>query len=214
MSTLLDLMRSRRSVRRFRPDVPPRRLLLDLLEAATLAPSASNKQPWRFIVVTSRPVIHRLAGHVRDAVDRIAAHVEPDCAPAFRAYGDYFTRFEGAPVVIVAAYRSLHLLSNLVDASLPEADLARIVEMERSSGLIGTSLAIQNLLLRAPELGLGASGMTGPLVASDGIRAALDLPEPWEIAALIPVGYPAEEPPPTDRKPVERVTVFIEEESP
>ena len=39
--------------------------------------------------------------------------------------------------------------------------------MERDSGLIGTSLALQNLLLAAHAAGLGASGMTGPLVAAD-----------------------------------------------
>ena len=61
-------MWARRSVRRFKPDMPDRALIEALIEVATTAPSASNKQPWRFLVVTNRAVIERLAAAVREAV--------------------------------------------------------------------------------------------------------------------------------------------------
>lgn len=206
---LLDLLRARRSVRRFRPDPPPREVLERLVEAAVTAPSASNKQPWRFVLVTERARLDALAAAVRDAVARITPHVEPAAVDAFRAYGDYFTRFEAAPALVVPLHRSLTLLSNLVDAGLDPADRARIEAMERQSGLIGTSLALENLLLMAHALGLGASGMTGPLVADDRLRALLDVPPSWNITALVPVGWPAEEPAPTSRKPAESVIRWI-----
>jgi nitroreductase len=82
--------------------------------------------------------------------------------------------------------------------------------MERSSGLIGTSLALQNLLLAAHAHGLGASGMTGPLVASDELREILDVRGSWDIAALVPLGWPDEQPAATERKPVEKVLRWIE----
>jgi nitroreductase len=208
--SLYALLRARRSVRRFRPEPPPRALLEKLLEAAVTAPSASNKQPWRFLVVTSADRIARLAVEVREAVERIAGHVEPASAPAFRAYGDYFTRFESAPVVIVALHRALTLLTHLAQPTLPSADRARIAAMERDSGLMGTAMALENLLLAAPTLGLGASGMTGPLVAVDRIRALLEVPESWEVAALVPVGFPAEEPVPTERKGLGAVVRWID----
>jgi nitroreductase len=207
---LQSLLASRRSVRRFKPEAPPRADIERLIEAAVTAPSASNKQPWRFFVVTRRALIHQLAADVRESVERIAGHVEPASVDSFRAYGDYFTRFEGAPVVIVALYRGLTVLSNLVDARLPDADRARIDAMERTSGLMGVAMALENLLLMAHEMGLGASGMTGPLVAADRIRALLDIPPSWEVAALVPVGYAAETPPPTDRKAADKVTTWME----
>ena len=206
---ILELMRSRRSVRRFKPEAPGRELIGKLLEAAVAAPSASNKQPWRFLVLTDRALIERLAQAVRRSVDSVAGHVEPSFETAFRAYGDYFTRFEGAPVVIVPLYRSLTVLSNMLDAGLPARTRADIELMEGNSGLIGTALAMQNLLLMAHSLGLGASGMTGPLVALEALRAILEVPESWQIAALIPVGFPAEEPAPTARKPVAAVTRWL-----
>ena len=206
---IYELMKSRRSVRRFRPDPPPRDLIERLIEAAVTAPSASNRQPWRFLVVSDRETVSRLASAVREAVDRIARHVEPAAEASFRAYGDYFTRFDGAPVVIVSLYRSLTILSNLVNGGLNEDERGRISTMERNSGLMGVAMALQNLLLMAHELGLGASGMTGPLVASDRIGEILEVPSLWEVAAFIPVGFPDEDPPPTDRKSADQVTRWI-----
>jgi nitroreductase len=203
-------MKARRSVRRFRGDAPPREAIMRLIEAAITAPSASNKQPWRFLVISKRSVIDDLATGVRQAVDRIAQRIEPESEPSFRAYGDYFTRFEKAPVVVAVLFRSLTLLSHLAGDALAPDDRRQILRMERDSGLIGSAMAMQNLLLMASDMGLGASGMTGPLVADDHIRRILDISPSWELAALIPVGYPAEEPPPVERKPAERVVTWIE----
>jgi nitroreductase len=207
---LHDLMRTRRSVRRFRGAVPARALIESILASAVTAPSASNKQPWRFLVVQNRDTIASMAAAVRAAVDRIALAIEPQFEQSFRAYGDYFTRFEHAPIVIIPLHRALTVLSHLAGRQLSSDDEERIRAMERDSGLIGTALAMQNLLLAAHAAGLGASGMTGPLVASDALRDILHVPPSWSVVALVPIGYPDEEPAPTARKPVERVTQWIE----
>ena len=115
---IYDLMKTRRSVRKFLPEAPSREQIGLLIEAAVTAPSASNKQPWRFLVVSRRDLIVQLAEAVRAAVDGIAHHVEPDFESSFRSYGDYFTRFESAPVVIVSLFQSMTLLSNIVDSKL------------------------------------------------------------------------------------------------
>lgn len=209
MNDLLALLQSRRSVRSFRPDPLAHDLVTELLEAAIAAPSASNKQPWRFLVVEDRTRIAAMAAAVRDAVERISKNIPPESQPAFAAYGDYFTRFEHAPAVIVPIHRALHILSNLVGAALPPDEHAAIVAMEERSGLIGTSLALQNLLLMAHARGLGASGMTGPLVAAAALRSILDVPPGWDIVALVPIGWPAEEPAPPGRKSVDKVVRWL-----
>ena len=206
---LLALLRSRRSVRVFTSERPKREAIERLIEAAVTAPSAGNKQPWRFFVVENAALIRQLADAAAAAVDRIARHVEPQSEAAFRAYGDYFTRFAAAPILIVALYRPLHVLSQLVSEDLPAGDRARIGALEERSGLVGTAMALQNLLLAAHALGLGASGLTGPLVAEDHFRALLDLPESWSIAAIVAVGHAAETPAPTSRKDAATVTRWI-----
>jgi nitroreductase len=208
---LFDLMQSRRSVRRFRPDPVPRELLAQLFEAAVTAPSASNKQPWRFFVISSTDEAQRIpkmAAAVREATTRIAKHIPEESQSAFLAYGDYFTRFESAPSVIVPLCRALPVLSNLA-TSIDDPTRDVIARMEHQSGVIGTSLAIQNLLLMAHALGLGASGMTGPLVAEPALRTILDVPSGWTIVSLIPVGFPAEEPNRPDRKSIDKVVRWL-----
>ncbi len=207
--TLEALLRGRRSVRRFSPEPPDEGVIARLIDLAVLAPSASNKQPWRFLVVTRRQTIEEMAEAVRDATRRTEAHVPSESLEAFRAYGDYFTRFEQAPVVIVPIHRGHSVLSHLV-AEGAELDLARdIAAMERDSGLTGASLALMNLLLAAHEVGLGASAMTGPLLAARRLKEILVVPESWGIVAVVPVGYPAEEPRPTERKAADKVTRWI-----
>jgi len=201
-----EALRARRSVRRFKPDAVPEALIVRLLEGAITAPSASNKQPWKFLVVVQSELIRQMAEAVRRATARIALHIPESSREAFLAYGDYFTRFETAPVVLVPTYKPLCILSNLTADTLPAVDREGIEQLEQSSGLIGTALALENLLLLAEELGLGASGMTGPLVARAELKQLLEVPPTWDILALVPLGYPAEKPAPTPRKAVHFVT--------
>lgn len=206
---IYEAMRERRSVRRFKPDAVPRDVVTSLIEAAITAPSASNKQPWRFFVVEDRARIERMAAAVREATAAISAHIPESSQASFRAYGDYFTRFEHAPAVIVPVHRAMSVLSNLVDDALDGATRATVRHMEEQSGLVGTSLAVMNLLLMAHALGLGASGMTGPLVAEPALRAILEIPDGWSIVALVPIGWPDEDPAATDRKPVDKVVRWL-----
>ena len=200
------LLRQRRSVRRFKPDPVPEALVQRLIEGAVCAPSASNKQPWKFLLVENRALIEALAAAVRASTALVAQHIPEASQAAFERYGDYFTRFEHAPLVIVPIYKPLTLLSNLTSDDLPAAERAAIVQLEQDSGLVGTSLALGHLLLLAHELGLGASGMTGPLLARPALKRLLEVPPAWDIVALVPVGFPDEVPEPTERKPAHWVT--------
>jgi nitroreductase len=206
---IYEAMRERRSVRQFKPDPVSREVVTSLIEAAITAPSASNKQPWRFLVVEDRARIARMADAVREATALVSAHIPEASQPAFRAYGDYFTRFENAPAVIVPIHRAMSVLSNLVDDALDGGTRSTIRHMEEQSGLVGTSLALMNLLLMAHALGLGASGMTGPLLAEPALRSILEVPDGWGIVALVPIGWPAEDPASTDRKPVDKVVRWL-----
>ena len=202
---LEEVIRTRRSIRRYRPEAPPREVIGRLVEVAAMAPSASNKQPWRFFACDDRATIDRMAKAVQESVDRVAAHVDDRLMDAFRAYGEYFVRFREAPVVIVPAFREMAVLSHLVGATVPEEERACIAELEFNSGIVSASLALQNLMLFAHSMGLGSSSMTGPLLAAPALKSLLGIPPSWRIAAVVPVGYPDESPAATPRKPVEDV---------
>ena len=84
--------------------------------------------------------------------------------------------------------------------------------MEHDSGLISTSLAIQNLMLYAHAQGLGSSCMTGPLVAADKLKHLLTIPEGWDLAAIIAIGYADESPVAQARKPAQTVIRWVDDE--
>jgi nitroreductase len=65
----------------------------------------------------------------------------------------------------------------------------------------------------ASEIGLGASVMTGPLIAADQIRQILKIKPSWSPVAFVPVGYPDESPDPTSRKEARKVTRWLDEDS-
>jgi nitroreductase len=207
-----EVMTTRRSVRRFKPDALSAAQVEELIEMAITAPSASNKQPWRFFVTDERSIIDQMAAEVQLAVDRIVEHVPPDYRDVIEAYGSYFVRFQAAPVVLVAAFRELVVLSNLVDEGLDPDDSRRIREMEIQSGLASTAMAVQNLLLFAHSIGLGASCMSGPLVAEEKIRSIMGIPPTWKVAVVVPIGYPDEEPEAPGRKSISAVTRWVKGE--
>ena len=85
--TVMDVIRRRRSIRKYRPSEIPREHLLEILEAGRLAPSAGNRQPWRFIVVRDPDQRRRLAEAARgqmfiaDAAAVLVAIADPEASP-------------------------------------------------------------------------------------------------------------------------------------
>jgi nitroreductase len=191
---LLALMRERRSVRRFRSEPVPTELLQKLLEAARSAPSAGNRQPYRILVLRSRGRMAQLAAAVRAESERIVAAARPEQAPDLAEYVRYFDWFERAPLLLAPIYRS----GGTFNRSPQDA-------------LASTAAAIMSLLLAAPALGLGACWMTGPLVAEPRLRELLAVPEGWSVAALLPVGFPDEEPPPRPRRALDQLVRYLDD---
>jgi nitroreductase len=105
-ASLLALLRTRRSVRRFRPDPVPEDALAALAEAAAAAPSAGNRQAWRLLLVTSRERIDAMAEAVRAEVARLRSELRADAGPAAGAYLDNFLHFAAAPLVVAPIHRA------------------------------------------------------------------------------------------------------------
>jgi F420 biosynthesis protein FbiB-like protein len=197
-STLLEAMRSRRSIRRYRERPVPRDVLWRLLEAARWAPSAHNRQPWRFAVITDPAQRVSLAQAMGESFRR---DLEADKLPsdeANRQVARSVERITRAPAVIVLCL-SMAEMDRYPDPRRQQAEWVMAVQ--------SAALAAQNLLLMAHSEGLGACWMCAPLFCPDVVRAALALPEDWEAQALLTVGYPAEERT-KDREPLETRTLW------
>lgn len=182
-STLLDAMRSRRSIRRYLERPVPRDVLRRLLEAAQWAPSAHNRQPWRFVVITDPARRASLAQAMGESFrrDLEADALSPD--DVNRLVVRSYERISRAPAVIVLCL-SMADMDRYPDTRRQQAEWVMAVQ--------SAALAAQNLLLMAHAEGLGACWMCAPLFCPEVVRAALSLPEDWEAQALLTVGYPAE----------------------
>jgi coenzyme F420-0:L-glutamate ligase/coenzyme F420-1:gamma-L-glutamate ligase len=196
---LLDSIHARRSVRRYTDQAVDRATIDAALEAATHAPSAHNRQPWRLAVVTSPEAKARLASAMGERLraDRLADGDSPDVVEVDVSRSR--ARITAAPAMILAC---------LTMSDMDQYPDARRGDAERIMAIQGVAAAIQNLLLAAHVLGLGTSWMCAPLFAPDEARIALDLPDDWEPQALITLGYPAAGPKPKEIKPLSSRVVY------
>lgn len=201
-SSIVDIIRGRRSIRRFLDRPVERETIMRLIEAAGWAPSAGNLQDWRFTVVTSPAVKREMARAVRERWDAIiAANRESGFIEEVEAYVANFSDFEKASAVIVVSARAadsvqMHLLGN---------DATTVAGSATSAGM-----AAQNLMLAAYAEGFGTCCMTGALAAREALGRILNLSRKQEIVCLVTLGWPAETPAAPARKPVEEIARFVE----
>ncbi len=197
---LLELIRSRRSIRQFSPHRPTRALIDALLEAARWAPSNHNRQAWKFIVFQDAQTIGKLADEIRASVRKSFQAAPRLAAEHAEELVHWAGAFAPAPVVILALHKK--------SPALGKALLAAATSALASGEAISTALACQNILLAAHALGLGACVMTAPLLAADVWAKSGDLPTGFEPTCLIAVGYPAETPAPPRRKNLEQIVEY------
>jgi len=202
--SLRELLVGRRSIRRYL-ELPVTRELVDsLLDAATAAASAHNRQPWRFLVIEGLPMKQRLAdamaGRLRSDRRRDGDSAEVIEADVSRSYA----RLTGTPVLVVVCM-TMTDMDRYVDDRRNQA--------ERLMAVQGTAMAAQNLLLAAHAAGLGACWMCAPLFCADTVASVLTLPPDWEPQAIITLGYPADRGKPFRRRPLSEVARYEDRES-
>jgi nitroreductase len=200
---LLEGICTTRAIRRYHPDPVPDHVLRDLLFAATRAPSGSNRQPFRFLVLTdginARAAKELIAGAARSvwgtkrATDRYdeGSGID-DTSPKARmarTMDEYVEHLNEVPVLI----------------------LAGLVRHRTPNPVEGASVypACQNLLLAARALGYGGVMTTWNLLVDQELRSLLSIPEEVLVAATITVGRPRGSHGPVRRLPLGEL-VFLD----
>lgn len=186
-----------RAMRRLKRDAVPEELLLKLIDAANQAPTGSNVQGVRWIVVREREQREKLAALNKAAVLNYAApasgraaalphHPADKRARMLKAVLWQAEHLQEVPALIIACYQFERPIGGAAQAA--------------GGGSIWP--AVQNLLLAARALGLGAAPTTLGLANRAAAREVLALPDNVEAFCLIPVGYPSGKFGPVTRLPV------------
>lgn len=191
MSHMLDVIKERRSVRKYLARPVPHGTIEEVLVAAGWAPSAHNAQPWRFIVLADASVKRELAEAMAESWAADMAKDGITIEPEKRKVR--VERFATAPVLILAC---------LTMDGMRKFPDERRQNSERDLTMQSLGTALQNLLLAAHAKGLGACWFCAPAFCKETVRKVLKIPEEVEPEALIAMGYPAEKPPVPPRKPL------------
>jgi nitroreductase len=196
---LLEGICTTRAIRRYRSEPVPEHVLRDVLFAATRAPSGSNRQPFRFLVLTDGPkaaeakrlmaMAARQAWGVKRTTDRYdegsgADDTSPKAAMA-RTMEAYVEHLDTVPVLILPC----------------------LVRHRPPNPVEGASIypACQNLLLAARALGYGGVMTSWNLLADAELRELLGIPDDVLVAAAITLGRPQGHHGPVRRRPLEEL---------
>jgi nitroreductase len=201
---LQDAMLTQRAVRRVYSEPVDDAVVLKCIELALRAPTGANGQNWEFIVVKDRRVIKKLAGRYRKGwkfsyggLLSGAGDNDPSLAKVIRAAQWQVDHFNEIPVVVVACLRLTVREGRAPYSLMPHAAV---------SGYWGSIYpSVQNLLLAARAMGLGASLITLPLWGVSRARKILGLPRSVTPCCVVALGWPRGRYGPTTRVPVEQV---------
>ena len=189
----------RRSIRKFKPDPIPEEKIRLLLESARLAPSGTNTQPWRFIVVRDDNTKKKLqeAAHNQRHVRR--APVVIACCADLSAFKEFSKRVD-------ELINSGALPERTRDVFIPY--LKKGMDTVKKHDLItaaaaNVSIAVEHMVLQAVELGLGTCWVRW--YDDNKVKEILGIPDFVEVIALMPVGVPDEDPGQRPRLSIDKI---------
>lgn len=183
-----EAIKKRRSIRKFKPDPIPEEKIRLLLESARLAPSGTNTQPWRFVVIKDNDTKKKLqeAAHNQRHIGR--APVIIVCCADLKAFKEF-------PERVDELIESGALPERTREVFIPY--LSRGMDTVTKDALMvaaaaNVAIAVEHIVLQAVEIGLGTCWVRW--YEDNKVKEILDIPEHVEVMALLPIGVPDEDP--------------------
>jgi len=176
----LELIKSRRTIRKFKVDPIPEHIVTEILEAATWTPSHRNSQPWEFAVIG--PQTRKSLNQLYRKVMEESVLTSPDLpAPARQGIMSLMEDFGGAPYMVAVLSR-------------PPQDHLETVENPITAGV-----AAYNMSLAAWDRGVGSVWLS--IGGNPAARQILQVKEGYQVVAVLAMGYPEMVPPAPPREP-------------
>ena len=191
-----ELAASRQSIRQFKDEPVAKELVERILKTACQAPSAHNRQPWRFVVMQRGGDRERLAQAMSLRFRRDLERDELPSEKIERLVRRGYERLTEPPLAILL-FRTMEDMDRYPDERRRRA--------EETMATQSVALAGGQLLLAAHAEGLGACWVCAPLFVPEIVRGELDLPQEWQAEGVIILGWPAESGRDRSRKPLEEV---------
>lgn len=192
-------IKTRRSIRKFKPGSIPEEKIKILLESARLAPSGTNTQPWRFVVVKDDDTKKMLqkAAHNQKQIKRASIIIV--CCADLKAFKEF-------PVRIDELIESGALPERTREVFIPylEKGMSTVTkDALMVAAAANVAIAVEHIVLQAVEIGLGTCWVRW--YEDNEVKEILDIPDHIEVMALLPVGIPDEDPSPRPRLSLDKI---------
>ena len=213
LSVLEALFKTRRSIRKWKNTPVPEELITKAIELAEWAPNSGGKQTYHCYVISNREKINAIYQVVQTETDYLTTLCKSDTdRVAVERWQKNSGFFVTAPVLIAVSSGIYQSVADKIQAQ--NADDARVREINRcrqiaSSRVQTVGAFVSHLLLALHAVGLGAVYMVGPAQAKTAVEKIIGINDQEDFMALVPVGYPDEDPLPPIRKPVSDITTFL-----
>jgi len=205
MLTTKEAIEKRRSIRKFKTDPVPDEHITDLLNAARLAPSGCNAQPWRFKIIKDQETKLKLSQAAYDQSFIAEAPVVMVCCADIKGY------LEGTVSGIQDIGKIGAVEDRIVKILLKRAEQMELQMKFMNKDQLGlriafnVAIAVEHIVLRALDFGIGSCWVR--LIDEQMIKAIFSWDENIHVVALLPIGYPAESPPPRKRLKLEEILI-------
>jgi len=213
IEALEQLFKTRRSIRKWKSDPVPEQDLVKAIQSACWSPNSGGRQPYHCYLITNPAKIAEIGAAVQEVTDYLASlcKYEEDRA-IVEKWQQNSGFFRHAPALIAMTASIYVSISDKLQTD--NMDQARVCEINRcrqiaSSRIQTVGAFVDHLLLALHALGLGAVWMAGPVQAKQAVEKMLKVGPHEDFVALIPVGYPDEQPAAPSRKPLDQIITFI-----
>jgi nitroreductase len=201
MLTTKEAIEQRRSIRKFKSEPVPDEYIDALLDAARLAPSGSNAQPWRFKIVKDLEMKEKLVKAAYGQAFIAEAPVVLVCCADIGGYLDgVVSGLQDLGKIGAVEDRIVHIV-------LERTDRMKTLNFDQFGQRIAfnVAIAIEHIVLRAMDFGLGTCWVR--LIDEQAIRAIFGWDDTISVVALLPIGYPDESPAPRKRRSIEDIVI-------
>ena len=194
----MDYINDRRSIRKYKPQIIDKRLIDEILNAAILAPSAKNRQPWKFIVYSGT------------TKDEVLAVMEKGLIKT----KEELTNMPNSEYMLSDAFNTLRIMREAptiimvlnTNGSSPFADVDTFARITEICDSLSIGAAIENMLLKATELGIGTLWIANTCYAYNDLVSYIGTTA--QLIGAVALGYADEAPTPRPRKSLDEIVEY------
>ena len=194
-----EAIKKRRSIRKFKPDPIPEEKIRLLLESARLAPSGTNTQPWRFIIVKDNGTKKKLQEAAHNQRHVKSAPVIIVCCADLKAFKEFSERVDELIESGALPERTREVFIPYLSKGMDTVTKDALIVAAAAN----VAIAVEHIVLQAVEIGLGTCWVRW--YEDNKVKEILGIPEHVEVMALLPVGVPDEDPSQRPRQKLDKI---------